>query len=66
MNVDGKGDIPRGGDLGPMADQRHQARRAAPPSARHDQDKRDRELDAWMDRAVGARKPDPQPQVRDL
>ena len=31
-----------------------------------DQDLRDRELDAWMDRALGARKPDPQPIVRDL
>ena len=31
-----------------------------------DQDKRDRELDAWMDRALGARKPDPAPVVRDL
>ena len=31
-----------------------------------DQDRRDRELDAWMDRALGASKPDPQPIVRDL
>lgn len=30
------------------------------------QEKRDRELDAWMDRALGVRKPDPQPVVRDL
>jgi hypothetical protein len=44
---------------------------AKPSQQRHaskwqDQDKRDRELDAWMDRALGARKPDPQPVVRDL
>lgn len=31
-----------------------------------DQDARDRELDAWMDRALGARKSEPQPIVRDL
>ena len=32
----------------------------------YDQDKRDRELDAWMDRALGTRKPDPKPDVRDV
>lgn len=31
-----------------------------------DQDKRDREIEAWMDRALGVRKPDPEPVVRDL
>lgn len=40
-----------------------QPRRA---SKHEDQDKRDRELDAWMDRALGVRKADPEPIVRDL
>ena len=31
-----------------------------------DQDKRDRELDAWMDRALGVRKADPEPVVSEL
>lgn len=45
-----------------MAKQRH-----APKMSRGaDLDKRDRELDAWMDRALGVRKADPQPIVRDL
>jgi hypothetical protein len=55
--------MPRRADLGPMADQRH-PRQAS--RSNQDQDKRDRELDAWMDRAIGSRKPDPQPVVRDL
>jgi hypothetical protein len=46
-----------------MAAKRHHPRSAAEQA---DQEKRDRELDAWMDRAVGARKPDPKPIVRDL
>ena len=69
MKVDGKGDNPGRGQHGPMANQRHPPGRVRdpPPSmTRNDQDQRDRELDAWMDRAVGARKPDPQPIVRDL
>lgn len=45
-----------------MADKRHAAKR---PSAA-DQDKRDRELDVWLDKAIGAGKPDPEPIVRDL
>lgn len=45
-----------------MADKRHAAKR----SGAADQDKRDRELDAWMDRALGIRKPDPEPIVREL
>jgi hypothetical protein len=60
MKVDGKGDNPAAAEPGGMAPkQRH-------PSHAHDQDKRDRELDAWMDRAIGARKPDPEPVVRKL
>lgn len=43
-----------------MADLRH---RRLPKA---EQDKRDRELDAWMDRALGVRKPDPEPAVRDI
>jgi hypothetical protein len=45
-----------------MADKSHprQAKSGA------DQDRRDRELDAWMDRAIGARKPEPQPVLHDL
>jgi hypothetical protein len=31
-----------------------------------DQDKRDRELDAWMDRALGVRQPDPVPDLHDI
>lgn len=31
-----------------------------------DRQERERELDAWMDRALGVRKPDPEPVVRDL
>lgn len=46
-----------------MADKSH-PRQAAKSSV--DQDKRDRELDAWMDRAIGARKPEPQPDLHDL
>jgi hypothetical protein len=44
-----------------MAKQSH-----APKMSRSDVDKRDRELDAWMDKALGVRKADPQPIVRDL
>lgn len=46
-----------------MAAQRHDKEMKGP---RFDQDKRDRELDAWMDKAIGARKPDPDPKLRDL
>lgn len=46
-----------------MAAKRQQPRTDA---ERADQDKRDRELDAWMDRAIGARRPDPKPVVHDL
>ena len=42
-----------------MADKRQAARKAA-------DEKRERELDAWMDRALGVRKADPEPVVRDL
>jgi len=45
-----------------MADQRHAMKR----SRAQDHEKRERELDAWMDRALGVRKPDPEPVVRDL
>ena len=45
-----------------MADQRHAMKRARAA----DHEKRERELDAWMDRALGVRKPDPEPVVRDL
>ena len=45
-----------------MADKRHAAKRASAS----DQERRDRELDAWMDRALGVRKPDPEPVVRDV
>ena len=45
-----------------MADKRHAAKRAA----NSEMEKRERELDAWMDRALGVRKPDPEPIVRDL
>ena len=45
-----------------MADKRQAAKRAGAS----EQEKRERELDAWMDRALGVRKPDPQPIVRDL
>lgn len=41
-------------------------RQAAKHSTAWGQDKRDREIDAWMDRALGARKPDPEPVVRNL
>jgi hypothetical protein len=44
-----------------MADQRHAMKRSL-----KDLEKRERELDAWMDRALGVRKPDPDPVVRDL
>ena len=48
-----------------MADQRHQ-RQGAPRANAADHEKRERELDAWMDRALGVRKPDPEPVVREL
>jgi hypothetical protein len=31
-----------------------------------DQDRRDRELDAWLHKAMGMPKPDPEPVLRDL
>lgn len=31
-----------------------------------DQEQRDRDLDAWMDRALGVRRPDPEPNVHDV
>lgn len=46
-----------------MAAKRHQPRTDA---ERAEQEKRDRELDAWLDRAIGARRADPKPVVRDL
>jgi hypothetical protein len=46
-----------------MADQRHVAAKRASAA---DQEKRERDLDAWMDRALGVRKPDPEPIVREL
>ncbi|MFA5943643.1 MAG: hypothetical protein WC876_04160 [Candidatus Thermoplasmatota archaeon] len=45
-----------------MADKRHDAKRVSPA----DQNKLDRELDAWLDQALGVNKPDPEPIVRDL
>ncbi|HJQ93192.1 MAG TPA: hypothetical protein VJ874_02780 [Candidatus Thermoplasmatota archaeon] len=45
-----------------MADQSHATKR----SRAQDHEKRERELDAWMDRALGVRKPDPEPVVREL
>jgi len=38
-------------------------RQAAPKAA---DEKRERELDAWLDRALGARKPDPMPDVHEV
>jgi hypothetical protein len=64
MKLDGKGDMPGRGDKGPMADQRHAHADKRASAASHE--KRERELDAWMDRALGVRKPDPEPIVRDL
>jgi len=48
-----------------MAAKRHPPRS---PAGRADQDERDRGLDAWLDRALGARRPepDPKPAVHDL
>jgi hypothetical protein len=51
MNPGAKADMAARRDLGAMADK--------------DQEKRDRELDAWMDRALGVRVPDPRPAVRE-
>jgi hypothetical protein len=39
--------------------------RHRPPSPK-EQQQRDRELDAWMDRALGVRNPDPEPKVHDV
>ena len=61
MNVERNRDKPGRADNGGMADQRHAMKRS-----RQDLEKRERELDAWMDRALGVRKPDPEPIVRDL
>jgi hypothetical protein len=63
MKVDGNGDIPVPAEPGAMADKRHQAKRNMTGA---EQQKRERELDAWMDQALGVRKPDPEPIVRDL
>jgi hypothetical protein len=62
INLDANGDKARPRDPGPMDDKRHAAKR----SGAADQAQRDRELDAWMDRALGVHKPDPEPIVRDL
>lgn len=35
-------------------------------SARHEQSQRDRDLEAWMDKALGVRHADPEPVLRDL
>ena len=45
-----------------MANQSHATKR----SRAQDHEKRERELDAWMDRALGVRKPDPEPRVHDV
>jgi hypothetical protein len=42
-----------------MADRHHRL-------SKEEQDKRDRELDTWMDRALGVRKPDPQPDIHEI
>jgi hypothetical protein len=34
--------------------------------SKEEQDQRDRELDAWMDRALGVRQPDPQPRIHEV
>lgn len=38
----------------------------APKPHPKDQTQRDRELEAWLERAMGTHKPDPEPVVRDL
>lgn len=62
MNLDGNGHKRGQAELGPMADKRHAAKRASAA----DQEKRERELDAWMDRALGVRKPEPEPVLHEL
>lgn len=42
------------------------AKQRQPRMSPSDQDKRDRDLDRWMDRALGVRKPDPEPVLTDL
>ena len=64
MKVDAKGDMPSPAERGPMADKRQHSKRANDRNS--EQEKRDRELDAWMDQALGVRKADPEPIVRDL
>ncbi len=49
-----------------MADKRHADKRANHADRAADHEKRDRELDAWLDQALGVNKPDPEPIVRDL
>ncbi|MHB1261801.1 MAG: hypothetical protein ACYC2H_08810 [Thermoplasmatota archaeon] len=49
-----------------MADKRHAQKRANHAQDAAEAEKRDRELDAWMDQALGVRKPNPEPIVRDL
>jgi hypothetical protein len=63
INLDGNEDKPRAAEPGSMAAKRHTPKQRAQTA---DHDKMDRELDAWMDRALGVRKPDPEPVVRDL
>lgn len=49
-----------------MADNRHAQKRANRAQEANEAEKRDRELDAWMDRALGVRKADPEPVVHEL
>lgn len=49
-----------------MADKRHAAKRSQNAHDAAENEKRERELDAWLDQALGVRKPDPEPIVRDL
>lgn len=66
MNLDGNGDKPGPTEPGPMADKRHAQKSANRAQDAAEAEKRDRELDAWMDQALGVRKPDPEPVVREL
>jgi hypothetical protein len=42
------------------------AKRHAPRADKAEQEKRERELDAWLDRALHAPKQDPTPDVHDV
>lgn len=49
-----------------MADKRHAQKRANHAQDASEAERRERELDAWLDQAIGVRKADPEPIVRDL